>query len=667
MCAATNPMRSSDLIAKFGWKVMPYLSNLGPQLLSEAQVLFVDSGHTNTLDADDGEHGMSFEVPLATIDYAIDLCTAEERSVILVAPGHVETLGAATIDFDVSDITVIGIGEGSNKPKVVFGNAASSVDIGANNIHLVNLRFVPSVTDVLIGVDIETTITGTLLENCEFAEGDTIATDEFITALAVKATCTDTHVKNCLFRTGLAADGATAAIQLTGISDNVVIEKSRFIGNWGTAAIYNDSGVCTDLLIDDCTMKVADGLPGISVVSTTTGIIRNVAIESTGLAVDSMIVAADMAWFNNFGVTVDGSAAELIGGGEVNAQIVAHGLDHLVTLADGAAAYPASVVADSIIAMILSKAAQPVATSYVNTTDSLEAISDKVSLGTDIRNPNAAFAEVYWVDADSGSDANDGLSPENAFATLAVAIAANNVAFAADSDPQRTMYIHSKTYTENLTTWPENCTMIGIGGKVRIQGYHTISHTQNLRIHNIQFRSNQVSVPILDVTGNCHGLTLDKCVFDSQAAISECVKFTGSQSDIVINNCRMGYETNAAYSPAIGIRFAGVHAQRGEVTNNRIFVRPITGIGIQIDSTMVSGNFLLIKENVIMGSPASDDQCAVGIKDLTASPRGGIYVHNWISAIDGMYFTVAGNKSAWLSMDNIVNENGSSLREDSLV
>ncbi len=281
-------------------------------------------------------------------------------------------------------------------------------------------------------------------------------------------------------------------------------------------------------------------------------------------------------------------------------------------------------------------------------------------------------SQVYYVDSDHANalDADDGEHGntwELPFKTIAFAITTNNVAFAADSDPQRTMFIHSKTYTENLTTWPENCTMIGVGGKVRIQGYHTISHTQNLRIHNIQFRSSQASVPILNVTGNCHGFTLDKCVFDSQAAISECIKFTGSQSDILIEHCRIGYETNNAYSPDIAIRFAGVHAQRGKVFDNEIYCKPITGIGIQIDSTMVSGNFLLIKDNVIMGSPAADNQCAVGIKDLTASPRGGVYVGNYISAIDGMYFTVAGNKSAWLSMNNIVNENGSSLREDSLV
>lgn len=277
-------------------------------------------------------------------------------------------------------------------------------------------------------------------------------------------------------------------------------------------------------------------------------------------------------------------------------------------------------------------------------------------------------SETYYVDSDHANalDADDGEHGntwELPFKSIAYAIGINNVAFALDNDPQRTMFIHSKTYTENLTTWPENCTMIGVGGKVRIQGYHTISHTQNLRIHNIQFRSAEASVPILNVTGNCHGLTLDKCVFDSQAAISECVKFTGSQSDIVINDCRLGYETNPTYSPDIAIRFAGVHAQRGEVTNNRIWT---TGIGLQIDAAMVSGNFLLVENNKISVGPGSADaQAAIGIYDKTSSPRGGLYVNNYISAVDAIKFDAPNSKSQWLCISNHVVEGTTGAIEDS--
>ena len=274
---------------------------------------------------------------------------------------------------------------------------------------------------------------------------------------------------------------------------------------------------------------------------------------------------------------------------------------------------------------------------------------------------------VYYVDSDHANalDADDGEHGntwELPFKSIAYAIAINNAAFTADSDPQRTMFIHSKTYTEDLTAFPKNCTVIGVGGKVRIQGHHEFSHAQNCRIHNIQFRSSEAAAPIVYATGNCHGLEFHKCVFDSQAAISECIKYAGNSSDLVVDDCRMGYETNATNSPDIAIRFSGVAAQRAEITNNRIWS---TGIGIQIESTMTSGGFLLIENNKISNNPARDNQMAFGIKDLTPGPSGALIIHNFISAVDAIYYTVTGAKSQNLCIDNHIVEAGTGAVEDS--
>jgi hypothetical protein len=56
-------------------------------------------------------------------------------------------------------------------------------------------------------------------------------------------------------------------------------------------------------------------------------------------------------------------------------------LEKLTGAADGTDVYPATVVEDSVVAKILSKANPAVTTSYDNTTDSLEAISDKITAG----------------------------------------------------------------------------------------------------------------------------------------------------------------------------------------------------------------------------------------------------------------------------------------------
>jgi len=281
---------------------------------------------------------------------------------------------------------------------------------------------------------------------------------------------------------------------------------------------------------------------------------------------------------------------------------------------------------------------------------------------------NRPNSHNYFVDANHAQalDAIDGVHGqtwETPFATVAYAITQNNTAHALDSNPQRTIYIASSTYTENLTAFPKNCTVIATGGKVRIQGYHSTGAAQNSRWHDVQFRSSTASVPIITVANASHGIAFYGCVWDSQAAISECLLFEGSNSDIVVEDCRFGYETNPANSPDIAIRFGGVHAQRGKVVNNQIYS---TGIGIQIDATMISNNFLLIKDNVIAcGLGSADDQMAIGINDLEVSPKGGMYVHNFISAVDAIYFAAANTKSQWACICNYVNQGATASREDS--
>ncbi len=739
--AATNPFRVSDLVAKYGWQAMIYLAALGIENLAEAQVLFVDSGHTNALDADDTEHGHSFEKPLDTLDYAIGLCTAGERSVILVAPGHNDPLGDEQIDFDVSDITVIGIGEGTNKPTINFDNANSSVLIGANNVHLINLRFLPAVTDVLVGVDIETGKTGTIIEKCDFAEGEN-APDEFIISLDIKAGCNNTKVTNCLFRTKVAAAGCTNGIQLNDASDNVIIEKCRLVGNYSNAAINGITNLSTDVLIDDVTIKTADSSTGIKMYTGTTGIIRNACIYTTGTAVDSLIVADTMSWFNNLGVLADGAAAEIIGGGEVNAQLVAHGLDHLVTLADGATVRPDSVVEDSILAKLMGSPDPATIATYDNTKHSLEAIGDDTDLiladtitisgGALPENPTAdslarfiagggtalgqslptnmslidllgdftggydgteqndnvkasldlahtaldkvmgsavgqhspfsrvnhSFGTVYFVDKATGSDSDDGLSPANAFLTIGAAITASNITVG--DYLQNAIYVNANTYTEDLTTLPVNCDVIGVGSKCRIAGNHTDS-AWNCHWHNFEFRSGVTSAPIMTLQGDCHGNEFHSCRFKNNSANTTIGLEIQNGFDGVIEDCYFGGNPQLP----IAIKFSSTSNIGWRILNNVIGA---TTTGIELAATLASCYQNLIKGNYIgRQDPNSDEQMTTGIKELKTDGHSGFaIIDNNIEAVDAILFTYTGgtNYHQWACIRNYINENGTASIED---
>ena len=273
---------------------------------------YVDSTHGDA--SDTAGYGGDTSTPYATLDYAIGQCTADTGDIILVSPGHVEDLGAAaSVDFDVAGITVVGLGQGSDRPRIDLNATNAIVSVGANNVHIQNITIRPSVADVVIGMDIEAGVTGTEIESCEWLIGETAATDECLIHLDIKAGCHDTKIQNCIFRSD---DGTTPAVgvKLTGASNRVIIRNCIFMAPFSTAAINGITTLSEDIIIADNVMKVKDGEPGIELFTGTTGtLIRNI-MDSTGIADPNTAIVADACgWILNYVANADGGAYAVVG------------------------------------------------------------------------------------------------------------------------------------------------------------------------------------------------------------------------------------------------------------------------------------------------------------------------------------------------------------------
>jgi hypothetical protein len=282
--AATLPFKAQDLIRKYGWDILPYLSNLGVNLLAEAQVLFVDSGATNALDADDAVHGHSFDKPLATLDYAIGLCTASQGDVILVAPGHAETLsGASDLDIDVDGITIIGIGNGTLKPTFSLGgtDGLTTAEINGDNIRVSNLRFVGADEDgTTVCIDIKTGSDYVTLEGLEFFE--TVNTKEILKCITIEDGVDQLTIKNCVFRNLCSGDN-TAAVATEGDEhDFLVVDGCTFIGDWTAGILDLDADTIQYPLIKDCVMVNHDTAAGKAVLigASTKAVMVNLRVAS---------------------------------------------------------------------------------------------------------------------------------------------------------------------------------------------------------------------------------------------------------------------------------------------------------------------------------------------------------------------------------------------------
>lgn len=257
--AATNPFKTHDLVAKYGWQAMVYLSNLGIRNLAEAQLLFVDSGSANKLDADDTEHGHSFEKPLATLDYAIGLCTASEQAIILLAPGHVEDYDDSTTGFDadVVGVVILGLGVGSLKPRFDFNDATSKCIMGANDVQIKNVVFRPSVATVAIGLDYETDVTGVVLEDVEFAMGEKgDGTDEFVKTVHLTSGNHDCVFENVKILAHASCGGASYGIHVDAASHRLIFKNVVIDGPYTDYGIHEDAAGLNHI-VEDCSIDTA--------------------------------------------------------------------------------------------------------------------------------------------------------------------------------------------------------------------------------------------------------------------------------------------------------------------------------------------------------------------------------------------------------------------------
>ena len=100
----------------------------------------LDVGQVGGADQGDG----TFNRPFATLDYAVGRCTANRGDVIMVKPGHAENVATATaLALDVAGVAIIGLGSGTNRPKLTLTTAnTATIGVSAANISIQNFQII---------------------------------------------------------------------------------------------------------------------------------------------------------------------------------------------------------------------------------------------------------------------------------------------------------------------------------------------------------------------------------------------------------------------------------------------------------------------------------------------------------------------------------------------
>ncbi len=247
----------------------------------------------------------------STITAAIDACTANAGDIILVMPGHVETISAATsCDFDVAGVTVIGLGNGSDRPTFNFTTATTAqVNIDAANVRIVNCIFdLTGVDAVAAGIDVNAD--DFTLERCTVYMGDS-------DGQAVVGVLSDTNidrvtVDDCEFL-GDTIAGPAAAIRLIGGVEHK-IRRNNIQGSFSQAPVALVTTAPLRVLIEHNVLfnAVASGVAAIQAVAAASGVVRFNSMHITNTDVGGWInTPGDLVSFENYGTNQLGETGTL--------------------------------------------------------------------------------------------------------------------------------------------------------------------------------------------------------------------------------------------------------------------------------------------------------------------------------------------------------------------
>lgn len=262
-------------------------------------VFFVHSG-TGT---DGAGYGRNPDSPVATLDYAVGLCTASKGDVIYVLPGHAENLtGATSLTMDIAGVKVKGLGWGTLRPTFTLTTAtAATWNITAANCWVENVRIVGNFLNIVAAMTVGALADGLTLKDIETR--DTSAVLGALIQISIAADCDDVTIdglRHIGWAGGLTAP-ATNVILAAGGSDRLRLVNSVFQAHTSAAVVDFSAAACTDVFVQNIHLlntETGAGL-GIAFHNSSTGYVNDVTtinlkntvkgVTGTGLSIGARV------------------------------------------------------------------------------------------------------------------------------------------------------------------------------------------------------------------------------------------------------------------------------------------------------------------------------------------------------------------------------------------
>jgi hypothetical protein len=193
----------------------------------------LDPGHKVGSDSGPG----NFNRPFATINYALKQCRANKGDIIVVKPGHAETVTATSIAVpsNAAGAAIIGMGYGNSRPTLTFSTTTSTIAVACSNFSVQNILHVggAATTFVAAAYSIANAQVATdfTIDNCEFR--DTDATHGFVSCVTIGTTANIgdgfQFTNNKVFRSLTSPPAANTAVVVASNLDRMVFGNNIIV------------------------------------------------------------------------------------------------------------------------------------------------------------------------------------------------------------------------------------------------------------------------------------------------------------------------------------------------------------------------------------------------------------------------------------------------------
>jgi len=319
------------------------ISRTVPQLAPGAKMFLVCDSDDTTV----GPLNLGAEFPVdkdgvarvnTTIQAGVNAASANRGDVVLVMPGYDQTLSRAD-SWATAGVSVIGLGEGLNRPILRYAAITDEVGIKANNFTVENIRFLADVDSVARGLDLDTGYSGATIRNCIF-DFDT-NTSNFVSMLRVGQS--DVLIEENRFIAEDTAGCGKGVEIFGGYADNLIIRKNYFYGQFDTVgdttnnaaaiacALVHDSGdtILSNIEISENIIVSTDTASAVLInlvptaVSPIRGIIRDnkLVTYDTATADTAQVAFGTVLPLNNLMISADSDDLEAVVGWSLKAGV----------------------------------------------------------------------------------------------------------------------------------------------------------------------------------------------------------------------------------------------------------------------------------------------------------------------------------------------------------